>query len=191
MYISLFLSALAATTLATPITPRQTTQTGASDTWTPAANSKTTCDTTCDKFISFAQGSQLEAAVNNACAAMMPACAYQDRLPEGTFCTATIDYKLDGPKNSTQQANVVDSSATSIGDWDVQFEVTPAAQPANSPGVFWTVRDCYGYFAHMLQKSTPDGCFNGVAASIGSVKVGGDSTLAGTEFKVAVTPKTN
>ena len=69
-------------------------------------------------------------------------------------------------------------------------EVTPAVQPENSSGVFWTVSDCYGYFAHMLQKSAPNGCHNGVASSIGSVKVGGDSTLAGTEFKIAVTPKT-
>ena len=119
MYIGLFFSALAATTLATPITPRQTHETGASDTWTPAANSKTTCDTTCDKFISFSQESQLETVVNNACAAIMPACAYPDRLPQDTFCTATIYYALNGPKNSTQQASVVDSSGKTIGNWDV------------------------------------------------------------------------
>ena len=120
MHIGLFFSALVATTLATPVTRRQSSKTGASDKWTAAANTETTCDTACDKFISFAQGSQLETAVNNACAAMMPACAYQDRLPEGTFCTATIDYALGGPKNSTQQASVVDSSGKSIGNWDVQ-----------------------------------------------------------------------
>jgi hypothetical protein len=66
-------------------------------------------------------------------------------------------------------------------------EVTPAPQPEDSAGVFWQVRDCYGYFAYLLQNSTSEGgCHNGVASVVGSVRVGGDSTLADTVFKVTI-----
>lgn len=69
---------------------------------------------------------------------------------------------------------------------DSLVDVTPATQPDNSAGVFWKVEDCYGYFARMLEKSGSEGCHNGVGSGIGSAKVGGDSSLADTEFKVTI-----
>lgn len=71
----------------------------------------------------------------------------------------------------------------------ISVDVTPAAQSENSAGVRWRKEDCYGYLAHMLQKSGPEGCHNGVASGVGSVKVGGNSTLTGTEFKVSIVPR--
>ncbi|KAL1792857.1 hypothetical protein ACET3X_009364 [Alternaria dauci] len=185
MYASVFLSTFLTMALAAPLVQRQSPQTGENDSWQPASDTTTTCATS-DKSISFVRGPQLETVLNNACAAMMPPCAYQDRLAQGTVCTATIDYPLDGPKSSTQHANVVDGSGNSISDWDIKFDVTPATQPENSAGVFWKVEDCYGYFARMLQNPGSEGCHNGVGSGTGSVKVGGDSSLAGAEFSVTI-----
>ncbi|EOA88006.1 uncharacterized protein SETTUDRAFT_168789 [Exserohilum turcica Et28A] len=190
MKLALLASVLAAAALATSLAKRQATDTGKSDTWQPAASTKATCDTTCGKHISFMRGPQIETVINNACAAMMPPCAYSARQAEPIICTQTIDFKLDGPKNSTQHANVLDHDGNSIIGWDVKFDVTPAAQPKDSPGVFWQVNDCYGYFANLLQKQGPDGCYSAVGSGVGSITVGGDSTLAGTVFKVSIVART-
>ena len=120
MYLSLLVSALAATALAAPLTKRGIPKTGESDTWQPVAGTETTCDASSDKSISFMRGPQIETVLDNACAAMMPRCAYSDRVPEGTFCAATIDWSLDGAKSSTQHANVVDSHGNSISGWDIK-----------------------------------------------------------------------
>lgn len=125
MRFTLLISALAATALATPLAIRQTNMTGESDTWQPAPDTQASCDEKMDKHISFMRGPPLETVINNACAAMMPVCAYHDRLPEGTLCAATIDFKLDGPKNSTQHANVIDQDGNSIADWDVKCKHPP------------------------------------------------------------------
>jgi hypothetical protein len=41
----------------------------------------------------------------------------------------------------------------------------------------------------MLQESGPEGCHNSVGSIIGGVKVGGDTSLAATEFKVTIVSK--
>ncbi|KAI4625911.1 hypothetical protein J4E80_003045 [Alternaria sp. BMP 0032] len=186
----MFFSAFLATALAAPLVQRQSPKTGASDSWQPASDTITTCDPTSDsdKSLSFTADPKLETILNNACAAMMPGCAYPDRIPTGTLCTATVDYPLNGDKNSTQDANVVGSDGNRITDYAVRFDVTPASQPEDSAGVFWKVEDCYGYFARMLQKEGKEGCHNSVGSGSGNVTVGGDSSLAGTIFKVSIVP---
>ncbi|CAN9481626.1 unnamed protein product [Alternaria alternata] len=185
MYTSILFSTFLATAFAAPLVQRQSPQTGGNDSWQPASDTTTTCATS-DKSISFVRGPQLDTVLDNACAAMMPPCAYQDRVAKGTVCTATVDYPLDGPKSNTQHANVVDKDGNSISGWDIKFDVAPATQPDNSAGVFWKVEDCYRYFARLLEKSGSEGCHNGVGSGIGSAKVGGDSSLADTEFKVTI-----
>jgi hypothetical protein len=120
MYTSIFLSTFLATALAAPLVQRQSPRTGASDSWQPAPGTTTTCDATSDKSISFMRGPQLGSVLDDACAAMMPPCAYQDRVAEGTVCTATLDYPLNGPKNSIQHANVIDKDGNSISGWDIK-----------------------------------------------------------------------
>jgi hypothetical protein len=120
MYTSMLFSAFLATALAAPLVQRQSPKTGSSDSWQPAPDTTTTCDATSDKSISFMRGPQLGTVLDNVCAAMMPGCAYPDRIANGTLCTATIDYPLDGPKSSTQDANVLDSNGNSISDWQVK-----------------------------------------------------------------------
>ncbi|KAH6870388.1 hypothetical protein J4E91_009867 [Alternaria rosae] len=188
MYTQMLFSAFLATTLAAPLVQRQSPKTGASDSWQPAPDTITTCDTDSDKSLSFTADPKLETILNDACAAMMPGCAYPDRIATGTLCTATVDYPLNGHKNSTQDANAVGSDGNRITDYAVRFDVTPASQPEDSAGVFWKVEDCYGYFARMLQKEGKEGCHNSVGSGSGNVTVGGDSSLAGTVFKVSVVP---
>ncbi|KAI4933526.1 uncharacterized protein J4E92_003193 [Alternaria infectoria] len=188
MYTQMLFSAFLATALAAPLVQRQSPKTGASDSWQPASDTITTCDPDSPKLLSFTADPKLETILNNACAAMMPGCAYPDRIPTGTLCTATVDYPLNGDKNSTQDANVVGSDGNRITDYAVRFDVTPASQPEDSAGVFWKVEDCYGYFARMLQKSGKEGCHNDVGSGSGNVTVGGDSSLAGTIFKVSIVP---
>ncbi|KAI4639274.1 hypothetical protein J4E93_009453 [Alternaria ventricosa] len=189
MYTHMLFSAFLASALAAPLVPRQSPKTGASDSWQPAPDTITTCDEPgSDKLLSFAADPKLETILNNACAAMMPGCAYPDRIPTGTLCTATVNYPLNGHKNSTQDANVVGSDGNSITDHAVRFDVTPASQPEDSAGVFWKVEDCYGYFARMLQKSGKEGCHTDAGSGSGNVTVGGDSSLAGTIFKVSIVP---
>ena len=208
MYTQMLFSAFLATALAAPLVQRQSPMTGASDSWQPASDTITTCDpaSDSDKLLSFTADPKLETILNNACAAMMPGCAYPDRIPTGTLCTATVDYPLSGEKNSTQDANVVGSDGNRITDYAVRckkvlsnsqhsdvltkfvVDVTPASQPEDSAGVFWKVEDCYGYFARMLQKEGKEGCHNSVGSGSGNVTVGGDSSLAGTIFKVSIVP---
>lgn len=206
MYTQMLFSAFLATTLAAPLVQRQSPKTGASDSWQPAPDTITTCDTDSDKSLSFTADPKLETILNDACAAMMPGCAYPDRIATGTLCTATVDYPLNGHKNSTRDANAVGSDGNRITDYAVRckkllsnsqlpnvlikviVDVTPASQPEDSAGVFWKVEDCYGYFARMLQKEGKEGCHNSVGSGSGNVTVGGDSSLAGTVFKVSIVP---
>lgn len=66
--------------------------------------------------------------------------------------------------------------------------VTPAPQPEDSPGVFWTIRDCYGYFAYLLEKWEPEGCHRTEGFGIGGLRVGGESSLSGTVFRISIVP---
>lgn len=190
MYASVLISAIIATTFALPLEQRQTQKTtGQSDSWQAAAGTETTCDSVSEDSINFDQGFVISTVLDDACAAMMPVCAYPDRAPPDTVCTATVDFKLDGPKSTIQHANVVNATGNKIDGYGAKFEVTPAPQGEDSAGVFWTVNDCYGYFNRMLQTPPPDGCQNDVGSGVGSITVGGNSTLAGTVFKVTIVPE--
>ena len=119
MYTGVLLSTLTATALAAPHVQRQAPNptTGESNTWLPAAGTKATCDTESDHLISFMQGVMLSTALDNACATMMPACAYADRA-HVDFCKATVDYALDSPKSSVQDVNVVDENGNKQSGWN-------------------------------------------------------------------------
>ncbi|KAF2707832.1 hypothetical protein K504DRAFT_470181 [Pleomassaria siparia CBS 279.74] len=157
--------------------------------WQSAANSTVTCSTTSDKMIAVAVGPQLSAVLNDACAAMMPICAYQDRVPPDTICVQTVDWELDGAKSSVQSVDVEDKgSGENIDGWAAKFSVTPALQSiaADTAGVFWTKADCYGYFAKIVADAEPAGCHSDMGSGAGSVTVGGTSSLAGTVFSVEI-----
>ncbi|KAF3031756.1 hypothetical protein E8E11_000782 [Didymella keratinophila] len=183
---ALFFSTLCAAALAAPLTQTITSHEYSRSTWQPAQGSKSSCDKTSDKIIGFYVGPQMEDVLTNACAAMMPSCAYPDRLPNDTVCAQVVDWRLDGPKTSIQSANVETAEGNKISGWDVKLSVNPAAQPETSAGVFWTAQDCYGYFAYMLQKWEPQGCHTQAGFGIGNITVGGESSLAGTVFKVEI-----
>jgi hypothetical protein len=115
MYLVIIFNILFALSSAAPYPQMNTTEP-----WKPAAGSVTTCDTTSDKIIGFYVGPQLETVLNDACAAMMPPCAYQDRLPQGTVCPRSIYWPLKGAKKSVQSANVETGAGNKISGWDVQ-----------------------------------------------------------------------
>jgi hypothetical protein len=121
MCTRMLFSVLIATALAVPLIQRQPPNpvTGESNSWQPASGTATTCDTQSDKLISFSQGVLISTALDNACAAMMPACAYPDRAGV-EFCKATVDYALDGPKSSTQDVNVVDENDNKHSGWNAK-----------------------------------------------------------------------
>lgn len=88
--------------------------------WSSAPNSTVTCDATSDKIISFYVGPQLGDVLNNACAALMPDCAYPDRHLD-LMCITTYDWKLDCPMNTLQSANVESKeSGNKLSGWAVQ-----------------------------------------------------------------------
>lgn len=116
MQIVTILNALFATALAVPLAQPQS---GASDTWKPSPNTKTTCDKTSDKTIGFYVGPQIEDVLNNACAAMMPACAYPNRGHK-VFCVQTVDFNLAAPVSNVQKANVESREGNKLSGWDVK-----------------------------------------------------------------------
>ncbi|KAH7082617.1 hypothetical protein BKA63DRAFT_529659 [Paraphoma chrysanthemicola] len=186
MYARLLLCSLFASSLAAPLAKQDGSQ---RQTWEPATGSKTTCDKQSDKIMGFYAGPQMDTVINDACAAMMPGCAYQERLDPDIMCIQTVTWPLKGPVRSVQSANVETSEGNKISGWDVEFSVTPAPQPADSAGVFWTKKDCYGYFAHMLEKWEPEGCHTNKGFGVGKITVGGEDTLKDTVFEVTIVPE--
>jgi hypothetical protein len=129
LLFSILSTLLFATTLAVPLIQRQNHTTGESNSWQPAPGTASTCDTQSDKLISFTQGVLLSTALDNACSAMMPACAYPDRA--GTqVCKATVDYALEGPKSSVQDVNVVDAYDNKHAGWNARC--TSSLPPSSS-----------------------------------------------------------
>ncbi|KAH7130279.1 hypothetical protein B0J11DRAFT_248329 [Dendryphion nanum] len=159
--------------------------------WTPSEGTTVSCDYTANKKISFNVGPQKESVLNDACAAMLPRCAYPQRLSNDTICIQTTDWALDGPKTSTQSANVIDGESTNkLSGWSVKFSITPALQQNDATSVFLTRDDCYGYFDQLVSKLEPLGCFvSSKGTGVGSIKVGGTSTLKDTIFKIEIVPR--
>ncbi len=122
MRVLLILTALFATALAAPFIPSP--EILYSLTWQPAPGTATSCNKTTDKIIGFYQGPQMETVLTNACVAMMPACAFPDQLAEDIYCIQVMDWPLDGPKNSTQNANVQTSEGNKISGWDVKCQLS-------------------------------------------------------------------
>jgi hypothetical protein len=120
MHTFFILGALCAAAFAAPVTHSLEHRADTDATWSPAAGSKTLCDKTSDKIIGFYVGPQMETVLTDACAAMMPPCAYPDRLPNDTVCVQVMDWPLDGPKYSTQSANVETLEGNKISGWDVK-----------------------------------------------------------------------
>jgi len=116
MQIATILTALFATVLAVPSAQPQS---GASDTWKPSPDTKTTCDKTSDKTIDFGVDPQIEDVLNNACAAMMPACAYPNRGHK-VFCVETVDFKLPAPVSSIQEASVESKGGNKLSGWNIK-----------------------------------------------------------------------
>jgi hypothetical protein len=123
MHRNLLPSVFFAFSLAAPLTSTNTTES-----WSPAVGSITTCNTASDKIIGFLVGPQLETVLNDACAEMMPSCAYQDRLPDGTVCTKSIDWPLEGAKKSRQSANVESAEGNKMSGWEVQCKLVSPTQ---------------------------------------------------------------
>lgn len=123
MHSNLVLVTLCATAFAAPFTHRLERREDTNPTWQPAEGSQTTCDKTSDKIIGFYVGPQIESVLTNACAAMMPPCAYPDRVASDVACTQVIDWQLDGPKTSTQSANVETLEGNKISGWNVKCKL--------------------------------------------------------------------
>lgn len=119
----LLISTLCMAAFAAPLTEIIESRVDTNSTWQPAEGSTSSCDKTSDKIIGFYVGPQMESVITDACAAMMPPCAYPGRLPKDTVCVQKIDWRLDGPKNSTQSANVETAEGNKISGWDVKCEL--------------------------------------------------------------------
>ncbi|KAF2846186.1 hypothetical protein T440DRAFT_482740 [Plenodomus tracheiphilus IPT5] len=185
MQLVTILSALVATALATPLALPKS---GADPNWKPNPGTAVTCDTKTDKVLGLYVGPQMETIINQACAAMMPDCAFPDKHPN-IFCTLSIDYKLDSPKSSIQDANVQEGAGQKLPNWDAKLAVYPPEHPENPAGVFWTVKDCYGYFAQLLTNWVDQGgCHTNAGFGLGNITAGAGNSLEGTVFEVSVVP---
>lgn len=122
MYITLVISTICTVALAAPVIHDPENRAGGNSTWQPAGGTTTSCDKTSDKIISFYVGPQMESVLTNACAAMMPPCAHPNRLADDFVCSQSINWRLDGPKDSTQFANVETTEGNKISGWDVKCE---------------------------------------------------------------------
>ncbi|KAF2020119.1 hypothetical protein BU24DRAFT_489942 [Aaosphaeria arxii CBS 175.79] len=157
--------------------------------WTPAANSTVICDKASDKIISFYVGPQKEPVLQAACKAMMPACAFPETEE---LCPTVLDWKLDGPKNSTQSVNVEDAETNNkLSGWEAKFSVTPASTYGGAGAlVMWSKADCHGYFNQLVSNTAPNGCLTQKGSGTGSLWVGAASSLTGTEFKIEIVRRT-
>ncbi|KAH3996788.1 hypothetical protein HBI56_131010 [Parastagonospora nodorum] len=187
MYTTLILSTLSALTIASPLVKRQASEPDSASSWTAAPGFKTTCDTSSDKVINLSAGAELDTLINDACAAMMPPCAYQDRLPAGTACILPTTWPLSGPVESKQSAKTKSAQGSEETESKVKFSVTPAQQPEGSAGVFWSKEECYGYFAQVLEKQESEGgCHSDKGLGLGKITAGGDTSLKDTVFEVSI-----
>ncbi|KAL5121549.1 hypothetical protein ACEQ8H_000621 [Pleosporales sp. CAS-2024a] len=188
MYTSLILSTLTALSLASPRVQRKTAKVPSSaSAWTPADGYKTTCGATSDKVIGVVPGPDLDNMVNDACSAMMPPCAYPERLPEGTMCVQTFDWPLSHPVETKQTDAIKSTQGSHESGFKVQFSVTPAQQPEGFAAATWSRDDCHGYFAQVLGKADAQGgCLTDKGLGVGNVTAGGTTSLKGTVFQVSI-----
>jgi hypothetical protein len=120
MHVISIVSLFFATALAAPVTHTFNVRSTIDTTWQPATGATTLCEKTSDKIIDFNVKPKINPVLTDACASMMPPCAYQDRLADDVVCAQVLDWRLDGPKNSTQSASVKTAEGNSISGWDVK-----------------------------------------------------------------------
>ncbi|EUC33857.1 hypothetical protein COCCADRAFT_95055 [Bipolaris zeicola 26-R-13] len=166
--------------------------------WKPMPGTRSFCETSIDPVwrVSFVRSDPIETVIHNACVAMMPECAFRDRLSNGTICSATVDYPLDG--NKYYKPPNVDAVRHNGTDWQlipIMFVVRPGGRVNGTPDtpVFWRVEDCYGYLFQFFEKLMPEGCRNSegyrfmgqlAVAEGGSLADAKPGSLAGTKFFV-------
>lgn len=68
----------------------------------PSPGTTLLCNTTTNNVLSPSFLAIASATINNACAALMPPCAYPARQPADTICVQTIDFPLSSQKSSIQ-----------------------------------------------------------------------------------------
>lgn len=91
--------------------------------WLAEPNTNAVCDHDTDKVIGLYVGPQVEEVVEKACAAMMPGCAYPDRVDDETMCPQVMDWELDGAKSDTHSANVEMIGGDKAPGWDVKCKL--------------------------------------------------------------------
>jgi hypothetical protein len=122
MHTTILFSTFFAASLASPLAHYLHAKRAENLTWTPAPDTTTTCDTSSDKMVSLEMNSKVETILNDACAAMMPVCAYQDRVPPNTVCIKTTLWPLEGPVNNTQSLDIVTPEGDKMsGDVQCKF----------------------------------------------------------------------
>ena len=120
MHSIFLLTTLCAAAFAAPVIQSLEHRAGTNSTWQPAQGTMASCNETSDKIIGFYVGPQIQSVLTDACAAMMPPCAHPDRLSNDTVCAQVMDWPLDGPKSSTQSANIETLEGNKISGWDVK-----------------------------------------------------------------------
>lgn len=69
----------------------------------------------------------------------------------------------------------------------VLVSVTPPEHAQDDPGAFWSAKDCYGYFYHLLnEQEDKGGCHTSEGFGIGRLTAGTGNSLAGTKFDVTI-----
>lgn len=113
---------LALAILATAVAhPAPAYESGHGPAWIAAAGSTAKCESNSTLTVSFNQGPPQQTVLDNACAAMLPSCAYPERRGNDTACVQTFEYGLNAPASSIQSANVLENGDKSL-KWSVKCE---------------------------------------------------------------------
>lgn len=119
MQIHLFLVTFAATAFTKPVSQQldafssiEKRQAGPGPSiFFPNEGTKVVCSLA-DKVLSSLFTLQGAATINSACAAMMPPCAYKDRVPADTICIQTIDFPLSSTKSYVAPLITINNALT-------------------------------------------------------------------------------
>ncbi|KAF2133879.1 hypothetical protein P153DRAFT_280995, partial [Dothidotthia symphoricarpi CBS 119687] len=142
-----------------------------------AVDVQITCNTDSDKIIGFYVGPQLETVLNDACAAMMLPCAYQNHLPNDTFCRlgCTIQVSSFLLRSCTRIDRL--SQFSSFERSKMQMSALMACSGQSKTD---------GYFACLLEIWAPEKCHCEEGFGVVNFSVGGETSLNGTVFDVSI-----